>query len=386
MGIFSLLYKVVLAQISEDSMTEHHKILIVGGGSGGIAVASQLTRNLPKKDQDIAIVEPQSKHYYQPLWTMVGGGIFKKQDSEGNEEDYIPKGSKWLKTSITEFNPEENSVKTKNGKKITYDYMVVATGIELYMDKIKGFKESVGKNGVCTNYSYNYVDSTWEFLKDFKEGTLVFTVPENPIKCGGAPQKIMWLADDYLRKQGKRDKCKIIFMTATPTMFGVKKYSDILEELRKERGVDAMFKTSLVEIKSDSKEAIFKTDNGTESSLKYDFLHVTPPMGPSIEIRNSPLSSPNGYVDVDKYTLQHNKFKNIFSLGDCANLPTSKTVAAITKQAPTVVANILSCLKNEPLNAHYNGYTSCPILTGYNSKNSQFNIIIFRNYFSRIFI
>jgi sulfide:quinone oxidoreductase len=341
----------------------HHKILIVGGGSGGIAVAAQLKKKL--SSPDIAIVEPSDKHYYQPLWTLVGGGIFDKKDSERSESSVIPKGTSWIKDAVTEFHPTENFILTKDGKKISYDYMVVATGVELNWDKIKGLKDAMGKNGVCTNYSYQFVDATWKFFQSFRGGVGIFTSPDTPVKCGGAPMKIMWLFEDYCRRQGIRDKSTIIYALPAPSMFGVKKYSDALDKMRQEKGVEAKFKHTLVEVKGDQKQAIFKDGDGKEVALKYDFLHVTPPMGTHAFLRNSPLAAANGYVDVDKFTLQHNKFKNVFSLGDCANLPTSKTVAALTSQTPTVVSNLVSVINKKEPTAKYNGYTSCPIVTSY---------------------
>jgi NADPH-dependent 2,4-dienoyl-CoA reductase/sulfur reductase-like enzyme len=352
---------------ADEKKENYHKILIVGGGSGGISVAAQLNKRLPKNDKDIAIIEPKTKHYYQPLWTMVGAGIFPKEKSEREEASVIPKGTLWIKDAVSTFEPEKNYVITKGGEKIKYDYMVVATGIELDLNKIKGLKEAIGKDGVCTNYSYDYVGKTWEFLKNFKGGNMIFTYPDTPIKCGGAPQKIMWLSEDYLRRYGMRDNAQIFFVTPATSMFPVKKYAESLEKLAKEKDINIQFKNTLVEIRSNTKEAVFKNADGEEKIIKYDFIHVTPPMGTSMELKRSPIVNSAGYVDVDKYTLQHNKYKNIFSLGDCANLPTSKTIAALTQQAPVVVANLLSQMKGEPLKAKYDGYTACPIITSYNS-------------------
>lgn len=357
------LFGIAEAQEDPNSKKLHHKILIVGGGSGGIATAAQLKKRL--SSPDIAIVEPSDKHYYQPLWTLVGGGIFDKTDSERSESSVIPKGTTWIKDAVTEFHPNENFILTKQGKKISYDYMVVATGVDIYWDKIKGLKESIGKNGVSTNYAYEFVDLTWKFIQSFRGGVGLFTFPDTPIKCGGAPMKIMWLFEDYCRRQGIRDKSQIIYALPGTTMFGVKKYSDALDEMRKQKGVDVKYKHTLVEIRGDKKEAVFKDGDGKEVAVKYDFLHVSPPMGTHAFLRNSPLVAANGYVDVDKFTLQHNKYKNVFSLGDCANLPTSKTVAALTSQTPVMVSNMLSVMNNKTPTSKYNGYTSCPIVTSY---------------------
>jgi sulfide:quinone oxidoreductase len=338
--------------------------VIVGGGSAGIAVAAQLRRRLPKQDRDIAIVEPKDVHYYQPLWTLVGGGLARKENSARPEQSVIPRGARWVRSAVRSFHPESNELETKDGNRIKYEYLVVATGVELDLDKIKGLRAAIGKEGVTTNYSYDYVDKTFEFMSATKRGNAIFTFPDTPVKCGGAPQKIMYLADDFWRKHNVRDDIKITYAIPSAAMFAVKKYSDTLDQLVVEKGIETKFKHTLVEVRSNTKEAVFKDGEGKEVVMKYDFLHVTPPMGPSGVIKNSPLAAANGFVDVDKHTLQHVKYPNVFSLGDCANLPTSKTIAAITQQAPTVVSNLLAATKNQPPVAKYNGYTSCPITVG----------------------
>jgi len=173
-----------------------HKIVIVGGGTAGISVAARLCKN----NSDVAIIEPSEKHYYQPLWTLVGGGIVPKETTERNEKDYIPAGAVWIKNKVAEFLPDENALVTESGKKIEYEYLVVAAGIQLDWAKVKGLPEALGKDGVCSNYSYQTVEKTWEFIRTFKSGNAIFTQPNTPIKCGGAPQKIAYLAEDYFRK------------------------------------------------------------------------------------------------------------------------------------------------------------------------------------------
>lgn len=343
-----------------------YKVVIVGGGTAGITVAAQLRRKLG--EDEIAIIEPSTKHYYQPLWTLVGGGIFPKENSEREEKDYIPDGVRWIQSRVTEFRPEENQVITDKNETITYEYLVVCPGIQINWDKVKGLKESLGKNGVCSNYAYETVDSTWENIQNLKEGIAVFTQPNTPIKCGGAPQKIAYLAEDYFRIHGVRDKIKVKFISGMPSIFSVKKYADALMKHCQETGIETLFKHNLTEIRPEKKEAVFiNLDTNEELVQPYDIIHVTPPMGPPDFIKNSPLADSAGWVDVDKSTLQHKKYPNVFGIGDASNLPTSKTGAAIRKQAPVLVKNLLSLMKGEPLTATYDGYTSCPLVTGYDS-------------------
>lgn len=345
-------------------MSEKYEVVLVGGGTAGISVAARLC----KRGIEVAIIEPSDVHYYQPLWTLVGGGILPKEDTRRFESDYIPKGAVWIKERVTEFSPDSNSVLTASGKQIGYNYLVVCPGIQIDWEKIKGLPESIGKDGVCSNYSYKYVDKTWEFIKATTRGNAIFTQPNTPIKCGGAPQKICYLAEDYFRSEGRREEINVKFISATPTIFGSPYYAPALAKHCEETGIITKFKTNLVEIRPASKEAVFvNLDTNEESIERYDLLHVTPPMSAPDFIKRSPLANEAGWVEVDKETLRHTKYENVFALGDASSLPTSKTGAAIRKQVPVVVANLLSFRRGEPLEAKYNGYTSCPLVTGYDS-------------------
>lgn len=342
----------------------HHQIVIVGGGTAGITVAAQLARR-GYNHSEIAVIEPSDNHYYQPLWTLVGAGLAKKESTERSEKSVMPRGVAWIQDAVTELLPEQNTIRTRDGRTITYDWLVVAAGLQINWDNIPGLSSTIGKQGVCSNYSYATVDSTWEAIRTFKGGTAIFTMPSGAVKCGGAPQKIMYLADDWFRRAGTRDKSRIIFAAATPNIFAVETYRKTLENVIARKGIECRFRQELVEIRPESKEAIFKhLDSQDVSTIPYDLLHVTPPMGPPTFLAESPLADHDGWVAVDKETLQHERYSNVFALGDCSNLPTSKTGAAIRKQAPVVVQNLVASLQQQPLPARYNGYTSCPLVTG----------------------
>jgi sulfide:quinone oxidoreductase len=344
--------------------TTHHKVVIVGGGAAGITVAARLRR--ASEGLDVAIVEPSDKHHYQPLFTLIGAGLFPKQVTERDERHYIPKGVAWIKDAVAEFLPEENALLTRDGKRITYEYLVVAPGLKLDWERVAGLKEAIGTNGVCSNYAYEYVESTWETIRNFKGGTAVFTHPATTIKCGGAPQKIMYLADEAFRKAGVRDKTKIVFVSGQPAIFHVPYYVPGLEKVVARKGIETHYKLDLVEVRGAAKEAVFRNiETGEETVVAYDMLHVTPPQTAPDFVKRSPLANADGWVDVDKATMQHTRYENVFSLGDASSLPTSKTGAAVRKQAPVLVENLLAAMKGKPLMGRYTGYTSCPIVTGY---------------------
>ncbi|RUL85516.1 NAD(P)/FAD-dependent oxidoreductase [Tautonia sociabilis] len=350
----------------DRSVERRHQVLIVGGGTAGITVAARLLNRDP--GLDVAIVEPSERHYYQPLWTLVGGGIYRPEDSERDEADLIPAGASWIKDAVTEFDPEANRLRTRDGRTLGYDFLVVAPGLKLDWEKVKGLRDAVGHDGVCSNYAISTVASTWETIRNFRGGTAIFTQPSGAVKCGGAPQKIMYLADEAFRRNGVRDRSRIVFASATGRIFAVEPYASALEKVVARKGIETRFQHELTELRPASKEAVFrKVDSGDEAVLRYDMIHVTPPMGAPDFVARSPLANAEGWVDVDMHTLRHVRYPNVFGLGDASSLPTSKTGAAIRKQAPTVVENVLAALRHEAPSARYDGYTSCPVVTGYNS-------------------
>lgn len=346
-------------------MTEkHHSIVIVGGGTGGLSVAARLLNEDPTLD--VAILEPSDKHYYQPIWTLVGGGVFPKEISERDEADYIPDGATWIREAVATFEPEARALVTQQGTRLTYDQLVVAAGIQLDWHKIEGLEGHLGKAGICSNYLYSTVESTWEFLRGMKRGNAVFTFPSTPIKCAGAPQKIMYLADDHLRRAGVRDDCKVIYASASPGIFGVERYAKSLRKIVERKQIETHFQHDLVAVKPDLKKAVFRDmANDAEVELDYELLHVVPPQSAPDFIKQSPLADAGGWVEVDQFSLQHTRYPDVFSLGDCSSLPCSRTGAAIRKQAPVLVENLLAHRKHQALQGAYDGYASCPLVTGY---------------------
>ncbi|WP_345947743.1 FAD/NAD(P)-binding oxidoreductase [Mucilaginibacter sp. PAMB04274] len=351
-------------------MKTHYQILIVGGGNAGISVAAQLLRK--KGDLMIGIIDPSEKHYYQPAWTLVGGGVFDINKTVRKEQDVIPEHADWIKDAVMEFQPENNSLTCASGAKLTYDYLVVAPGIQLDWHKIKGLKENLGKNGVCSNYTFETAPYTFKTLEKMGAGKAIFTAPSTPIKCGGAPQKIMYLAADFLRKHGLLKQSEVHFYSGGSIIFGVKKYAEALNKVVARYGIATHFGHNLVEIDGDKKIAYFETKNGNDEVVRvaqeFDMIHATPPQSAPDFIKKSPLAvkdNPLGWVDLNKDTLQHNQFKNIFGCGDAGSTPNSKTGAAIRKQAPVLVKNLLALMNGKQPAEKYNGYGSCPLVTGY---------------------
>ena len=347
----------------------HSNILIVGGGCAGIAVASRI--NNLKSDLSISIIEPSEKSLYQAAWTLVGAGAYDVGNTIKPMSEVMPKYVKWIKEYAEEFIPEKNSVKTNKGN-YTYDYLVVCPGLKLNFDGVKGLKEHLGRNNVCTNYSAEMATYTWECLKKLEGGTLLFTEPPMPIKCAGAPQKIAYLAADHLKKKGKLKDSQLEFLCAKPVIFGVPHFQGPLNEICDSYGIKRSFQHNLISVDGNSKEAVFKQSdkdgNTKEVTKKFDFIHVTPPQTSPDFVKNSPLADAGGWVDVDHKvgTLRHTKFNNVYSLGDVMNAPNAKTGAAVRKQAPIVAHHIIKDInKSADSYRHYDGYGACPLTVAY---------------------
>ncbi len=349
------------------------KILIVGGGSGGISLAARLVHS--GFGGQIGLLEPSEHHYYQPLWTLVGTGLAAKSSTERPESSVVPTGVEWIKDRASEFRPGANQVQTVGAGTIDYDVLIVATGLELNFAKIEGVAENLGKNGLISVYQYDQLDAAAKAIREFSGGVAVFTMPPVPIKCAGAPQKVMYLADDLWRRSGVREKSQVIFTAAGPTIFGIKEFAGPLTEVVRRKGIETRFNCKLVAVRAEERTAVFESTAGdttrpvgTREELRYDLLHVVPPMSAHRVVSDSPLASAEdgqkGWLAVDKFTLQHQKYPNVFGIGDVTGIPNSKTGAAIRKQAPVVAGNVVRFLKGEPMQAAYDGYSSCPLITG----------------------
>lgn len=370
-------------------------IVIIGGGTGGIMTAAQLLR---KNNVKVTVIEPAQYHYYQPAWTLVGANTYEFEKTKKLMSEVMPSGVNWIKEYAKDIDPDQNKVILASGESVSYDFLVLSPGIKIDTSLVEGLTEAIDKGVVCSNYTDP--QHTWEVLKNFKGGTALFTQPATPIKCGGAPQKIMYLAEDHFKRKGIRQKTDVVFATPGSVIFGVKPIAKTLMEVVDRKDINLRFHHKLVKVDGEKKIAWYKLtqdpqaggcvimenkEDQLDESINYnykdvkvtqenglygihfDMLHLAPPQtAPDFIKNNAKIANDAGWIDVDTGTMQHKKYPNIFGIGDAAALPTAKTGAAIRKQVPIVVENVGRLVAHQSISDHrYNGYSSCPLVTGY---------------------
>ena len=357
------LYQDVLAsRLTDNDLSEEvskYDVVIVGAGSGGIATAASLHKR--NKTLQIALIDPAESHYYQPGWTMVGGGVFDAESTKRKTEDLIPNGCTWIRKAVNVFSPQENKVELDGGATVYYEQLVVAPGLKLNWSAIEGLEETLGRNGVTSNYRFDLAPYTWELVSKLKSGKAIFTQPPMPIKCAGAPQKAMYLSASEWTKQNTINNIQIDFYNSGAVLFGVKDYVPALMKYIEKYNANLNFSKTLFKVDGEAKKAWFKDGDGNIEETTFDMLHVCPPQTAPDFIRNSELADDAGWLDVDPATLRSKRFDNVWGIGDVMNTANAKTMAAVRKQAP-VVAHNLACVFAGKINlASYDGYGSCPL-------------------------
>ena len=381
------------------------KIVIIGGGLAGMSTAARLNSTL--SNADITVIEPNERSVsYQPGLTLIGAGIWDKDEIVYNRDDKLPDGVKLIKGSVTAFDPDNNKVVVDGGKEVSYDQLIVATGLMLNYGAIKGLngvicsmdkenasvKEQVGKDGLHSIYFQDGAEATYKGIEELiakakahtgsEKLQAVFTHPNTPIKCGGAPKKIMYLTHARLEEAGVRDKVELTFYPNGGGMFGIKDYHTAIVDQFKVRNFKWNYKHNLVEVDTANKVAIFdnhyKEQGAYDADLeeytmvtkhkrvevKYDFMHVTPPMKAPDVVASSKVGSAKGWVPVKKETLQHVKYKNVWAIGDIAAVPMGKTGGSVRKQYKVLVDNVVAAMEGKTdLPSAYDGYTVCPLIT-----------------------
>ena len=342
-----------------------HRVVIVGGGTAGIGLAASLLRR--DRALDVAVIDPTDTHCYQPALTLVGGGCYSAAKTRRDEAAVMPPGVTWLKSAATAFDAERRVVELADGRSVGYEYLVLCPGLQLDWGKIQGLPETLGRNGVTSNYDRTHAAYTWELLQAFKGGRAIFTQPPMPIKCPGAPQKIAYLAADYWRKQKLLSKAHIQFSLAGDKIFSIDAFVRPLLDVVKRYGINLNYRKNLIAVDGERRLATFQITDADgsvrEETEPFDLLHVVPAQSAPDFIKRSPFANGGGWVAVDQATLQHPVYPEVFALGDVAGTPNSKTAAAVRSQIPVVRDNLLALMKSSRLDSAYTGYGACPLTT-----------------------
>ena len=346
------------------------RIVIAGGGAAGLTAASHLAKAL--SGATITIIDGRKAHYYQPGFTLVAAGIKPKDYVISTTREYVPKGSTLINEGVAEIDPEGKKVVTSSGQTVPYDFLIVATGLELNYSAIEGMDTTrIGQNGLGSIYhSPDAAAATWQALSRFADqgGVGLFGRPAGEMKCAGAPLKYTFISDDHLRRRGQRSKSELIYMAHNKALFGVPIVAEKVRMLFQDRGVKVQHEHVMTAIDIDKRVATYKTPTGT-AEQGYDFVNVVPPMRAPDVVRNSPLPwtegpfAADGWVEVDRETLRHKRYPNVFAVGDIAGVPKGKTAASVKWQVPVAVNHLVGDISGKPSSDKFNGYTSCPLIT-----------------------
>ncbi|MET1081294.1 MAG: sulfur transferase domain-containing protein [Pseudomonas sp.] len=338
-------------------------VLVIGGGSAGIGVTASLLRRRP--DLKVAVVEPSDTHYYQPAWTLVGGGAFAQERTQRPMASVIPPGAHWIKAAAAAFQPERHQVQLVDGRRLGYQQLIVCPGLTLAWERIEGLEQNLGRNGVTSNYRYDLAPYTWQLVRELKQGKALFCQPGMPIKCAGAPQKALYLSCDHWLRQGALEHIEVEFNLAGKELFGVAAFVPPLMAYMEKYRAQLAFNSNLVKVDGDSRTAWFESTAAdgsvTRQAKSFDLLHVVPPQVAPDLVRHSSLANAAGWCEVDPATLQHPRYPDIFALGDACSAANAKTVAAARKQIVVVVQNLLSQREGQVLTQCYDGYGACPL-------------------------
>ncbi|MBT0627933.1 NAD(P)/FAD-dependent oxidoreductase [Pseudomonas fluorescens] len=338
-------------------------IVVIGGGSAGIGLLASLLKRDPHLN--ITLIEPSDYHCYQPAWTLVGGGAYDVKKTRRPLADVLPNGVTWVQAAVTEVLPEAQTLVLDSGQRVTWNNLIVCPGLRLAWEKVEGLQDTLGQNGVTSNYSYEHAAYTWQLVQQLKGGKAIFTQPAMPIKCAGAPQKAMYLSCDHWLKQGHLKNIDVEFDLAGAALFGVATFVPPLMKYVEKYQARLAFNSNLVKVDGPARKAWFEVKDAagtvTVREKSFDLLHVVPPQVSPDFIRQSPLADAAGWCEVNPHSLQHLRYPHIFGLGDVCGTTNAKTAAAVRKQIVVVAENLLALRQQAPLPLNYDGYGSCPL-------------------------
>ena len=338
-------------------------IVVIGGGTAGIGLVASLLKRSPHLN--VTVIEPSPRHFYQPAWTLVGGGAFNVENTVRPTASVMPRGANWVQAAVTGIDPDKRQLTLSDARTVSYLNLVVCPGLRLAWEKIEGLEETLGQHGVTSNYSYQHATYTWDQVQKLRGGKVLFTQPAMPIKCAGAPQKALYLSCDHWNRTGVLSDIDVEFNLAGAALFGVATFVPPLMKYIEKYKARLAFNSNLVKVDGPAKTAWFEVrdadGNVARQAKTFDLLHVVPPQVSPDFIARSALADTAGWCEVDPHSLQHPRYPDVFALGDICGTTNAKTAAAVRKQIVVVAENLLALRKQQPLPLKYDGYGSCPL-------------------------
>lgn len=366
--------------------TTRRKIVIIGGGVGGMAVFTKIHEEL--RYPDVTLIEPSTHCVYPPLWPLVSVGAATPEETLRPIRDYLPETSRWSRDRAKKIDQKKHIVVTEGGREIPYEFLVICPGLVHNPKDIKKLDSMIEDGHVQSTYDLASAERTYAALQEVEEGTILVTTNALGIR-DNYTLVMAHMIEDYVSRKGIRDKVKVIFATVNDQLFPNDEVHKAYERLASNKKIEIITGQKLVGIDTEAKEAELAPldEKGKPSKettkIPYSFLHVTPELVPPEVVGKSKLIARRGdfkgWLNVDPFTLENTKDPNVFGLGEVTNLEIPMSMDALEAQATVVAHNLVSRLRGRGPYFYktYDGSASLPFVYGQGSavqSRVQFNV------------
>ena len=337
------------------------KLVILGAGTAGTIMANKLTPLLSKDEWSITIVDQFETHYYQPGFLFIPFGIYTCRDVKKSKRDFIPNGVDVIMSPIERVEPENNRVILANNAVLSYDFLIIATGAKITTDETEGLTGKLWHKNVFDFYTVEGACRMADYFKHWNGGKLVINIAEMPIKCPVAPLEFAFLADSYFTERGMRDKVDIHYVTPLSGAFTKPKASEILGNMLEKKNIRLTTDYGIERVDNEEKKII----SYDEHEIDFDVLVTVPTNIGDEYVERSDMGDELNFIPTDKHTLRSNNHKNIFVIGDAADLPSSKAGSVAHFEADILTENIIDAIDDRELRAKFDGHANCFIESGF---------------------
>lgn len=337
------------------------KLLILGAGTAGTMMLNKLSNELESSEWSITIVDQFETHYYQPGFLFIPFGIYNKKDVIKPKRDFFPSGVEVIISGIDKIEPKENRVLLENNQVLTYEYLIIATGTKIRPEETEGMTGELWKKSIFDFYTIEGAIALADFFKHWEGGKLVLNITEMPIKCPVAPLEFVFLADSYFTERGMRDRVDIHFVTPLPGAFTKPKASSVLGDFLTKKNIKLTPEFNIARVDNENKKII----SWDESEIPFDVLVTIPTNMGDDAIERSGIGDELNFIPTDKHTLRVDGHDNIFAIGDCTNLPSSKAGSVAHFEADILFENFLDVIEGREPRAKFDGHANCYIESGF---------------------